>query len=270
MRPVALTRTVFEKVWGTPDVAPWYEPDGRKIGEVWFTADGAQLPLLMKFIFTSERLSVQVHPDDEYAARVEHSKGKTEMWYILRAEPGATLACGLKEEIPAERLRAASVSGEIEELLNWVEVKAGDAVFIPAGTVHAIGAGIVVCEIQQQSDVTYRLYDYGRPRELHLDRAMEVSVTGPHEGVHAQRALSECETRLAECAYFVVDALRIGGEWVYEPRGGGFEAVVAVEGEVNVAGERLVAGEAWMIPAGCGALRMESAGGAKLIRAYVP
>ena len=103
--------------------------------------------------------------------------------------------------------------------------------------VHAIGAGLVVCEIQQQSDVTYRLYDYGRPRELHLDKAMEVSVAGPHEGVHAQRALSPCETRLAECDYFVVDAVRVTQPWVYQPQGSAFEAVVVVEGELTMDGD---------------------------------
>jgi len=270
MRPVPLKKTFLDKVWGSPNVAPWYVPDGRRIGEVWFTSEGAPSPLLMKLIFTSEWLSVQVHPGDEYAEKAEQSKGKTEMWYILRAEPGAKLACGLTETISKERLRAASLSGEIEQLLNWVEVKAGDAIFIPAGTVHAIGPGLVLCEIQQQSDVTYRLYDYGRPRELHLDKAMDVSVAGPHEGVHKPTALSEVEKRLVECEYFVVDTVKVGEPWMYHPKDTSFEAVVAVDGDLVVDGEPMAAGEAWMIPSGCGAMRMESVGGATLIRAYVP
>ncbi len=154
---------------------PWYLNSAqKKIGEVWFEAD---LPLLVKFVFTSERLSVQVHPNDEFAAAHENSRGKTEMWYVLRADPGARLAIGFREAISRERLRESALSGEIEQLLNWIEVQAGDAFFVPAGTVHAIGGGLALCEIQQHSDITYRLYDYGRPRELHLDKAMQVAFT---------------------------------------------------------------------------------------------
>ena len=172
--PVRLPTRFLEKVWGTPDLLPWYPPAQKKIGEVWFEAD---LPLLVKFVFTSERLSVQVHPNDQFAAAHENSRGKTEMWYVMRAEPGARLAIGFRESISCERLRDAAISGEIEQLLNWMEVEAGDAFFVPAGTVHAIGSGLALCEIQQHSDVTYRLYDYGRPRELHLDQAIQVAST---------------------------------------------------------------------------------------------
>ena len=115
----------------------------------------------MKLLFTSERLSVQVHPDDGE----DGPRGKTEMWHILEAEPGAAIALGFREPITRERLREATRTGEIERLLNWMPVKAGETYFTPAHTVHAIGAGIVLCEIQQNSDVTYRLWDYGRPRE---------------------------------------------------------------------------------------------------------
>ena len=116
-----------------------------------------------------------MHPDDEFAARTKNSRGKTEMWHILRADPGAQIALGFRRPITPERLRGASISGEIEQLLHWVDVQPGQTFFTPAGTVHAIGAGIALCEIQQHSDVTYRLYDYGRPRELHLDKAADVS-----------------------------------------------------------------------------------------------
>ncbi len=162
-------------MWGATDLVPWYPASDKKIGEVWFEAD---LPLLVKFVFTSERLSVQVHPNDDFAAAHENSRGKTEMWYVMRADPGARIAIGFRESISRERLREAAVSGEIEQLLNWLEVQAGDAFFIPAGTVHAIGGGLALCEIQQHSDVTYRLYDYGRPRELHLDKAHSGFVHG--------------------------------------------------------------------------------------------
>jgi mannose-6-phosphate isomerase len=159
-------------VWGTPDLLPWYPASEKKIGEVWFEAD---LPLLVKFVFTSERLSVQVHPNDEFAVANENSRGKTEMWYVMRADPGARLAIGFRESITREQLRESALSGEIEQMLNWIEVQAGDAFFIPAGTVHSIGGGLALCEVQQYSDITYRLYDYGRPRELHLDKAIQVS-----------------------------------------------------------------------------------------------
>ena len=132
----------------------------------------------MKLLFTSERLSVQVHPDDGE----DGPRGKTEMWHILRAEPGATIALGFREPITRERLRGIRRSGEIEQLVHWIPVQAGETYFTPAHTVHAIGGGIVLCEIQQISDVTYRLYDYGRPRELHLDKAAPISDLGAHPG----------------------------------------------------------------------------------------
>ena len=173
-QPVRLPASFKEKVWGASDLAPWYPAQEKKIGEVWFEAD---LPLLVKFVFTEERLSVQVHPGDAFAKAHENSLGKTEMWYVLRADPGARLAFGFRESVDPAHLRESAKSGAIENLLNWVEVNPGDAFFIPAGTVHAIGAGLALCEVQQHSDITYRLYDYGRPRELHLDKAVQVAST---------------------------------------------------------------------------------------------
>ncbi len=136
------------------------------------------MPLLVKFLFTSDNLSVQVHPNDEYAAKHhEGSRGKTEMWHILRAEPGAKIAFGVRVPVTKEELRTAAESGAIVDLLNWIPVRPGETYFIPAGTVHAIGGGLVICEVQQLSDVTYRLYDYkrvdkdGKERELHLDHS---------------------------------------------------------------------------------------------------
>ena len=127
------------------------------------------MPLLVKLLFTSDNLSVQVHPGDAYAREHHNSRGKTEMWHILRAEPEAKIALGLRERVTPERLREAAQSGEIMELLNWVPARPGDTFFVPAGTIHAIGGGLALCEMQQHSDITYRLYDYGRPRELHLE-----------------------------------------------------------------------------------------------------
>jgi len=154
-------------------------PDGRKIGEVWFTSDGDE-PLLLKWLFTSERLSVQVHPNDEQARQRGLARGKTECWYIVDAEPGATLGLGLTREVDEAELRAAALDGSIEQLLDWRSVEAGEFFFVPPGTIHAIGDGLTLIEFQQNADVTYRLYDYGRPRELHLEDGVAVSLRGPY------------------------------------------------------------------------------------------
>jgi mannose-6-phosphate isomerase len=174
---VKLRRQQVEKPWGRTSIPSAFgETNGRKIGEIWFEAPpGADLPLLVKYIFTSEKLSVQVHPDDAQAKARGLARGKSECWYILEAEPGATLGLGLREPVSADELSDAAVNGSLEELMDWKAVKAGDFFYVPAGTIHAIGAGITLLELQQNSDVTYRLYDYGRPRELHLDDALAVS-----------------------------------------------------------------------------------------------
>jgi mannose-6-phosphate isomerase len=249
MRPRRLTPSFREKVWGARRLGPWF-PDsdsGKNIGEVWF--EGVDnLPLLVKFIFTCEKLSVQVHPDDEYA-RVHHqSRGKTEMWHILDAEPGARIAAGFREQLTPQQLKDAARSGEIEGLLEWFEARPGDTFFIPAGTVHAIGAGISLCEIQQHSDVTYRLYDYGRPRELHLDHAAAVSHLGP---VAARSR--EC---LVSCPHFTTTRFTVDSSRVHRPEPGRFEILIAIEGDGRMDGHRFKAGEAWYVPADCGAFEI--------------
>jgi mannose-6-phosphate isomerase len=174
-----LDRRYVEKPWGRTELPPIFDaPHGKRIGEVWFT-NGADLPLLAKYIFTSERLSIQVHPNDDQARARGLTEGKSECWYILDAEPGATLGLGLKREIGKDELRSAALDGTIERLLDWRPARAGEFVFVPSGTIHAIGAGIALLEFQQNSDVTYRLYDYGRPRELHLEDAVAVSAAAP-------------------------------------------------------------------------------------------
>ena len=152
---------------------------GQRIGEIWYEApDGRPLPILVKWLFTSEKLSIQVHPDDAQAKTRGLISGKEECWYIVDAEPDAVLGMGTLKALSDEELRTASLSGEIEQLMDWKPVTAGDYFYIPAGTVHAIGAGITLVEVQQYADVTYRLYDYGRPRELHLDDGVAVSDAG--------------------------------------------------------------------------------------------
>lgn len=177
-----LDRHFVEKPWGRTDLpSAFAAPDGQRVGEVWYeTPDGARLPLLVKWLFTSEKLSIQVHPSDAEAQSSGQPSGKEECWYIVDAEPGAVLGIGTIRSLDGDELRAASLSGEIEQLMDWKPVKAGDYFYIPAGTVHAIGAGVTLVEVQQYADITYRLYDYGRPRELHLDDGVAVSKAVPY------------------------------------------------------------------------------------------
>lgn len=168
---------LVERPWGREALpAPFAAPSGQRIGEIWFEPPPALDQLLVKYIFTSEALSVQVHPSNaEAQAAGKGSRGKEECWYVLDAEPGAVLGIGFERPVGAEEMRAAALDRSIEGLLAWHPVKAGDFVYIPAGTVHAIGAGIALVEVQQNSDITYRLYDYGRGRELHLDAGIAVA-----------------------------------------------------------------------------------------------
>ena len=174
----------------------------KPIGEAWYLAD-RDLPLLVKMLFTSERLSVQVHPDDGE----DGPRGKTEMWHIVDAEPGATIALGFREPITRERLLESTKTGEIERLLNWVPVRAGETYFVPAHTVHAIGGGIVLFEIQQNSDVTYRLWDYGRPREIHVEKAAPISDLGEHPGAARPVPLAPGHAELVRSKYFVTELI---------------------------------------------------------------
>lgn len=239
--PSRLGSTAHEKIWGTPNTEPWYRnPERQDIGEIWFSASDS-VPLLVKLLFTSANLSVQVHPGDEYARKHHGSRGKTEMWHILRAEPDAKIALGLREKVTAERLREAAVSGEIMKLLDWIPVRPGDTFFIPAGTIHAIGGGIALCEVQQFSDITYRLYDYGRRRDLHLDHAIAVSHLEPVDAASAPLVV--------ECPYFRTERLAVTGKW--SSRSPARNTIyIALEGEGRFAGQPFGAGDAWEVEAG--------------------
>ncbi|HET7605866.1 MAG TPA: class I mannose-6-phosphate isomerase [Sphingomicrobium sp.] len=214
-----LERRYVEKPWGRTELPPMFDaPAGKRIGEVWFTGAGEQ-PLLVKYLFTSERLSIQVHPDDEQARARGLPRGKSECWTILDAEPGATLGLGLKRTVSADELRAAALDGSIEELMDWRPVRAGDFFLVPAGTIHAVGAGISLLEFQQNSDVTYRLYDYGRPRELHLDDGIAVVRAEPYPETLAQHLEPSDRRTLVDGPQFVLvhtdsDALLDRVRWV--------------------------------------------------------
>jgi mannose-6-phosphate isomerase len=234
-----LTTSLRELTWGS---------------ERWYTSE-PPLPILVKLLITSDKLSVQVHPDGECGV------GKTEMWHILSAAPGAQIALGFKEPVGADALRAAATSGEIERLLRWIPVSAGETYFIPAGTIHAIGAGITLCEVQQNSDITYRLYDYGRPRELHLDRALEAAdlETWRHPGASVAHDLEDGWKRLASCRHFATDTRQLKGDFRYVASRSGFELLMVLEdsGELN----------GWLLPQGA-AIEIENP--LRLLRTYVP
>jgi mannose-6-phosphate isomerase len=184
-----LPTRLVEKIWGREALpAPFAAPAGKRIGEIWFEPPPEVPQVLVKYLFTSEKLSVQVHPSDETALAGE--AGKEECWLVLDAQPDARLAIGFEREVTAEEIAAAAQDGTIEELLSWHPARAGDLFYLPAGTVHAIGPGLSLVEVQQASDTTFRLYDYGRPRELHLERALAVAQGTPYAAEHRRSVAS--------------------------------------------------------------------------------
>jgi mannose-6-phosphate isomerase len=200
------TKTV-EKPWGRDTLpAPFTAPEGKRIGEIWFEPPQDLPQLLVKYIFTSEKLSVQVHPTDEQTeAKGLGRQGKSECWVVIDAEPGAALGIGFNRPIDPEAMRQAALDGSIENLLTWHEVKPGDFFNIPANTVHAIGGGCSIIEVQQNSDITYRLYDYGRPRELHLDDGIAVAK-GEAYDMRCHATLPERgDARLVDGPHFRLD-----------------------------------------------------------------
>jgi mannose-6-phosphate isomerase len=258
--PFRIEPIFFERLWGSHSLALFF-PDKRDlkspIGEAWLTgldcriASGqfagqnlgqawkemtipwrgscfegeADFPLLLKFIFPTDKLSIQVHPDDAYASAHEIAaggRGKTEMWYVVSAEPGARLLAGLKPGVTRERFLAALADHTLEDLFQSHEVHAGDTFFIPAGFPHTIGPHMVICEVQQYSDLTYRIYDYdrrdpeGKPRALHVDKALEVINFGPNAGgkveprphLVANRKIGE---HLVDCPYFATERFEVEG-----------------------------------------------------------
>ena len=251
--PRRLQATFHEKPWGSTNLEPWFPKSEKKIGEIWFGAD-ENPPILVKFIFTTDKLSIQVHPP-----------GKTEMWHILRAEPGARIALGFREPISRRKLRESAESGEIEGLLQWFPVKAGETYFTPPGTVHAIGPGLALCEIQQNFLVTYRLYDYGRPRELHLDAAEEVSHLGVHPGASRSLESSAGRRLLVRCEHFETELVEIR-ETAIEIAGPA--VLVFVEGGGAIGGEPFRAGEVWHVPES--AWRLESKSPVRALRVRGP
>jgi mannose-6-phosphate isomerase len=217
-----LARHFVEKPWGQSGLPEAFGGRDEKIGEIWFDRAGEKLPLLVKWLFTSEKLSVQVHPDDTAARARGVPAGKDECWIVVEAGDDARLGIGLTQDLTPSELREASLSGEIADLLDWKPVRAGDWFYIPPGTIHAIGAGVRLVEVQPNSDITYRLYDYGRPRELHLDDGIAVCNASSYDAANGTlpRAaglhdlLSEKYFKLS-CAIGAQDLSRYAGRECY-------------------------------------------------------
>lgn len=212
-----------------------------------------EFPLLVKLIDAADDLSVQIHPDDAYAARVEGDSGKSEMWYIVDADEGARIACGLARNVGREELEKALSEGRICELLNYVRVKRGECYYIPAGLPHAIGRGVLVAEVQQNCDLTYRLCDYGRGRELHVEKALDVIryfTEDEIDSLRFSRRKTDLEGLLADCEYFRAAAQK-GGEKVAFC--GEMRHLLCLEGkgELVCEGDRypLEKGDSYLLPA---------------------
>ncbi len=204
-----LKKREVEKVWGQTNLpARFQTSSGSKIGEIWFEPTQDCPDILVKYLFTSQKLSVQVHPKDSQAPQ-GHS-GKEECWYILDAEPGASLAIGPINSVSKSDLRQAARDGSIEQLLEWHNVSSGDFFYLPAGTIHAIGPGINLLEVQQNSDITYRLYDYGRPRELHLDEALNIAQREPYDSANHRRRAIKGSSNLVAGPHFRMDMIKAG------------------------------------------------------------
>ncbi len=237
-----------ERPWGRSGLAPLFPqaPEGSLFGEVWFEPPGGSGLPLLKFIFTEQKLSVQVHPEDDYA-RLHHngSNGKTEAWYILDARPESRLGLGLTRRLSRGEAHAACLNGEIETLLDWRPVQPGDVVYVPAGTIHAIGEGITLFEIQEESDITYRLYDYGRPRELHLEHGLAVSRLEPFVAGSTRETLAPGRELLVDSPWFRLE-LHTLTEAGALPPDRLWRAIVGLDGRACV----LTPGEQSLLPAG--------------------
>ncbi len=231
-------------------------------------------PTLTKFIDAREKLSVQVHPSDEYALENEGQYGKTEMWYVVEADEGAGLYMGLNAAVAPEKFRSAVEDGTVEGLLSFKEVKAGDVFFIPSGTIHAIGAGVVIFEIQQNSTLTYRLYDYmrrdkdGKLRELHVDKAMLVSDLDVYKA--APRVKNSPEF-IGKCEYFETAKYKLNfTKMGFNVGSDSFLSVTCVGGEGEIEGEKITKGDSFFIPASSGEITVTGGEKLEIITVKIP
>ena len=303
VRPFRLSPKFAQRVWGKYDLEPWYSAsdiggdpaihDGDKVGEAWLTGPdcvvetgdktgttmremaklyptqlgAGEYPLLVKMLFPDDKLSVQVHPDDEQAQQKGLNRGKTECWYVLEAIAGAQVACGLKSGVGVEDMRKAIDENSLEDNLEMIPVSAGDMIFVDAGTVHAIGPGVVLLEVQQTCDCTYRLFDYGRPRELHLDDGLAVVKLKTKAGKVKPEKWDEF-TRLIESEYFVVDRFDLHAGQTLEMPMDGIGCVVGIRGNAAVNEVQFGVGQAIVVPEG--SITVSSKDGASVVRCWEP
>jgi mannose-6-phosphate isomerase len=220
----SLSLRAVEKPWGSTDLQPWsgISHDGKAVGELWFERLGAaaESSLLVKLLFTTQPLSIQVHPGDEYARSIGLAHGKTEAWYVLSATPDARVAIGLKWNLTTAQFRSAIEDGSIADLVQWRRVQKDDVILVPAGTIHAIGQGLVIAEIQQRSDTTFRLFDYGRKRELHVDNAIAAATPGPATRQPVPSKITDGRSLLVADPHFVLERFDLPphSSWVFEAK----------------------------------------------------
>jgi mannose-6-phosphate isomerase len=270
---------------------------GAKLGEAWPAIPrewvgsrvdrAAEFPLLVKFIFPADKLSVQVHPDDRYAGRYEAragGRGKTEMWYAVHADPGAEVLLGMKPEVTLDEFKSAIADGTAERCLERVPLRAGEAVFVSAGSAHTIGPGFVLCEVQQQSDLTYRVYDYnrrdaqGRARELHIDKALDVMRFGKQTCGRLDPARVERdgvnESYFVACKYFAAERWDFAATARAASSAEHFDVLIVLEGSGSIRwGSKRVeyqSGQVWLIPAALGEYEFLAGARTSLLRTYVP
>jgi mannose-6-phosphate isomerase len=268
MPAILLATKRVQKPWGRSHLWPGFAdpaPGGDKVGEVWFqTPHPGEPELLIKYLFTSEKLSVQVHPTDEAARAAGYPRGKDEAWVILAAEPHATIALGTKQAMTKDELRAAALDGSIEHMLDWKPVKAGDFIYSHAGVIHAIGPGLTLVEVQQNVDLTYRLYDYGSDRELHLDAGVAVADPVPFVPLPTPAPGGDDRTILAEGPKFVLERWP-GGHRVVDLPAGTMGWLIPLVGEGVADGVAFRAGECLTVEGRC---EIQAEAGSDMLFAY--
>jgi mannose-6-phosphate isomerase len=260
----------MHKPWGVSDLQPWSSIDGTgdAVGELWFERADKSAPvpaLLLKLLFTSEPLSIQVHPDDTFARAMGMPNGKSEAWYIISAKPGAQVGIGLNRRVTPQELRASLANGSIVELVQWRPVAKGDVIFIPAGTIHALGAGIVLAEIQQRSDTTFRLFDYDRHRELHIDDGVAVANAWPLRFLANPARLTDERAVLVASRHFVLERVDLpaASSWalVAEPE----TWVLVLDGHAAIGLATVSIGQAMFVGGGRTSIEVGTNGLAALI-----